>query len=152
MYAYTADAALPAHSGIYSPWICSPNQKSIQMIPILILWLNEPCHEIMVLFIFCKLILQMHMGSHPVGLDIRFLVGHFICFHTSCVRTAMVLARRYEYAGLPEPSLVACVLSTIISWAGSNKIHKGKEELGTILSFNGTLLNLHCYIPNKSLL
>ena len=30
----------------------------------------EPCHEIMVLFVLCKLILQAHMCSHPVGLDV----------------------------------------------------------------------------------
>ena len=28
----------------------------------------EPSHEIMALFVFCKLILQMSMCSHPVGL------------------------------------------------------------------------------------
>ena len=30
----------------------------------------EPSHEIMVLFILRKLILQTRMGSHPVGLDV----------------------------------------------------------------------------------
>ena len=30
----------------------------------------EPSHEIMVLFIFRKLILQTHMRSHLVGLDV----------------------------------------------------------------------------------
>ena len=29
----------------------------------------------------------------PVGLDVSFLVGPFVYFHTSCVRTAKVLAR-----------------------------------------------------------
>ena len=32
--------------------------------------LFEPSHEIMVLFILRKFILQMHMRSHPVGLDV----------------------------------------------------------------------------------
>ena len=32
--------------------------------------LSEPSHEIMVLFVFRKLILQTHMRRHPVGLDV----------------------------------------------------------------------------------
>ena len=32
----------------------------------------EPGHEIMALFILCKLILQMRMLSHPVGLDVWY--------------------------------------------------------------------------------
>ena len=52
-----------------------------------------PCHEIMVLFVFRKLILQKRMVSHPVGLYAWFLVGLFAYFHTSCVRTAKALAR-----------------------------------------------------------
>ena len=36
-------------------------------------WLNEPSHETMVLFILHKLNLQMHMSSHPVGLEVWFL-------------------------------------------------------------------------------
>ena len=30
----------------------------------------EPPHEIMALFVLCKFILQTHMHSHPVGLDV----------------------------------------------------------------------------------
>ena len=52
---------------------------------------SEPSHEIMALFILSKLILQTRMHSHPVGL--------------------------LPYS--PKPSLVAYVISTIISWAGS---------------------------------
>ena len=48
-----------------------------------------------------------------------FLVGPFVYFHTSCVRTAKALARLRGCAGSPEPSLVAYVISTIISRAGS---------------------------------
>ena len=36
------------------------------------------------------------------------------------VRTVMALVKLYGCAGSPEPSLVACVISTIISCAGSN--------------------------------
>ena len=46
-------------------------------------WLNEPAHEIMALFVLRKFILQTHMRSHPVGLDVWFLVGPFVYFHTS---------------------------------------------------------------------
>ena len=73
----------------------------------------------MVLFILRKLILQTRMGSHPVGLDVWFLVGPVVYFHTSFVRTAKALVRLGGCAGSPEPSLVACVINTIISWAGS---------------------------------
>ena len=50
-------------------------------------------------------------------------VGPFVYFHTSCVRTAKALARLRGCAGSPEPSLVAYVISTIISWAASNDCH-----------------------------
>ena len=71
----------------------------------------------MALFSLRNLFLQTR---HPVGLDVGFLVGPFVYFHTSCVRTAMVLVRLRGCAGSPEPSLVACAIhvSTIIfmSW------------------------------------
>ena len=54
---------------------------------------TEPAHEIMALFVLRKLILQTRMGSHPVGLDVWCLVGPFVYFHTSCVRTAKALVR-----------------------------------------------------------
>ena len=69
--------------------------------------LFEPCHEIMALFILRKLILQTRMRNHPVGLDVWFLVGPYIYFHTSCVQTTKALVRRCGCAGSPEPSLVA---------------------------------------------
>ena len=64
-----------------------------------------------------KLLLQTRIRSHPVGLDVWFLVGPFVYFHTSCVWTAKAPARLRGCAGSPEPSLVAYVIST--SWAGS---------------------------------
>ena len=72
----------------------------------------EPCHEIMVLSVQRKLILQTCMHSHPVGLDVWFLVRPFVYFHISCVRTAKALARPHGCAGSPKPSLVAYVIST----------------------------------------
>ena len=71
----------------------------------------------MALFILLKLILQTRMHSHPVGLDVWLLVRPFVYFHTSCVRTAKALVRLRGCAGSPEPSLVAYVISTIISLA-----------------------------------
>ena len=73
-------------------------------------FLNEPSHEIVVLFVLRKLILQSCMRSHPVRQGIWF----------SCVRTATALAIPRGWAGSPEPSLVAYVISTIIPWDGSN--------------------------------
>ena len=81
---------------------------------------NEPSHEIMALFVLRKLILQTRMRSHPVGLDVWFLVGPFDYFHTSCGRTVKALARLHGCAGSPKPSPVVYVISTIISWASSN--------------------------------
>ena len=49
-------------------------------------------------------ILQTRMRSHPVWLD---LVGPFVYFHTSFVRTAKALARLRKCAGSPERTLVA---------------------------------------------
>ena len=75
----------------------------------------------MVLFVLRKPILQTRIRSHPVGLNVWFLVGHFVYFHTFCVRTAKALARLRGCAGSPEHSLAAYVIhvSTIISRAGS---------------------------------
>ena len=50
-------------------------------------------YEIMVLFVLHKLILQMRMRGHPVGLVVWFLVGPFFCYYTSCVWTAKALVR-----------------------------------------------------------
>ena len=74
----------------------------------------EPCHEIMALFDLRKLILQTRMRIYLMELDVWF----FGRTHTSCVRTAKALARLRGCAGSLEPSLVAYVINTIISWAG----------------------------------
>ena len=79
----------------------------------------EPAHEIMALFILCKLILQTRMCRHPVGIDVWCLVGPFVYFHTLCVRTVKALTRLRRCAGSPEPSLVAYMISSTISLAGS---------------------------------
>ena len=79
----------------------------------------EPSHEIMALFVLRKFILQTRISGHPLGLEVWFLVGPFVYFHTLCVRTAKALARLRGCAVSPEPSLFAYAISTITSWAGS---------------------------------
>ena len=99
---------------IYLAVACSSSLQTVKQMRI-----SETAHVIMVLFVLHKLILQTLMASHPAGLDVWFLVGRFVYFHTSCVRTLKTLARLCGRAGSPEPSMVAYVISTIISWAGS---------------------------------
>ena len=93
----------------------------------------------MVLFVLGKLVLQKRMCIHPLGLDVWFLVRPFAYFHTSCVRTAKALERLHGCASSPEPSLVACVISTKISWAGSVDII---NTLFTCISICFTDLNI----------
>ena len=61
---------------------------------------TEPAHEIMVVFVLRKLILQTRMRSHSVGLDVWFLVGPFVYFDTLCVRTANRLGPRNFHLSL----------------------------------------------------
>ena len=96
---------------------------------------NEPSHEIMTLFVLRKLILQTRMRSHPVRLDLWFLVGPFVNFHTLRERKAKALARLRGCAGSPEPSLVAFVINTIISWAGSNYNKRSIKSTSTDIKF-----------------
>ena len=69
--------------------------------------------EIMALFFLRKGIIQTCIRSHPVELDVWFLVGPF---HSSCVWTAKALARLCRCAGSPEPWLVACVIMSWLNW------------------------------------
>ena len=87
----------------------------------------------MVLFILRTIILQTHRSSHPMGLDVWFLVGPFVYFHTLRVRTVKALVRVRGWAGSPEPLLVAYVVSTIIPWAGSD-VYKSRFLLATLTS------------------
>ena len=66
----------------------------------------EPAHEILALFVLRKFILQTCMRSHPVRLDVWFLVWLVVYFHTSCVRTAKASARLRESIGSLEPMLI----------------------------------------------
>ena len=96
--------------------ICVPAHHILQF---LLADINEPSREIMSICVLRKLILQTCLRSHPIGLDVWVLVRPFVYFHTLCVRTAKALARLRGCARSPEPSLVAFVISTIISWVGS---------------------------------
>ena len=71
------------------------------------------------------------------------LVGPFVYFHTSCVRTAKALASLRGCAGSPEPSLVAYPISTIISWAGSNLEPSASSAI--TLNFSKIKPNLHIW-------
>ena len=51
---------------------------------------NEPAHEIMPFFVLRKLILQTHMRSHAVGLDVWFVIGPLVYFHLSLRTSAIV--------------------------------------------------------------
>ena len=79
---------------------------------------NEPCYEIIVRFVLRKFILQTHMRSRPLGLNVWFLVGPFVHFYTLCVRTAKALADCTDAQA--RLSLRWSSISNIISWAGSN--------------------------------
>ena len=84
----------------------------------------EPAHEIMVLFVLHKLILEMRMHSHPVGLDVWFFVEPFLYFHTSCVWTAKTLARLRGCAGSLE--LAGCLCDeyhNLMSWLKWSPTH-----------------------------
>ena len=61
-----------------------------------------------------------NVHAHPSSGARCLIFGRTLrLLHTPCVRTAKALARLCICAGSPEPSLVAHVISTIISWAGS---------------------------------
>ena len=110
------------HVGCFLECCTSPVRQALKSCTCGLCTWNEPAHEIMTLFVLRNLILQTRMRSHPIGLDVWFLFGPCVYFHTLCVRTAKALARLRRCAGSPEPSLVAYVISTIISWAGSNSL------------------------------
>ena len=78
----------------------------------------ESTHEIMALIALHKLNLQTRMRSIPLGLYVWFFVRPFVYFHTLCVQTVKALVMR-GCAVLPELSLFAYAVSTIISWAGT---------------------------------
>ena len=59
----------------------------------------------------CSALSDSCLNEYPVGLDVWFLVRPFVYFHTSCAKGKALASLR--------GSLVAYVISTIISWAGS---------------------------------
>ena len=99
---------------------------------------HEPTHAILAHFVLRKFILQIRLCSHPVGLDVWFLVRLFVYFHCSCVRTGKALARLHRCTGSPELSLVAYAISTIILRAGANIFLGCSEIQSEILIFDIT--------------
>ena len=82
----------------------------------------------MALFVLCKPILQTRMRSHPVGLDVRFWSDPLstsilhMCEQGRLWRDCTdAQAHLSGCSGSPECLLVANVINTIISWAGSNE-------------------------------
>ena len=73
----------------------------------------------MALFILRKFILQSRMHSHPVGLDVWFLVGplstslFYLCQQWRLWRAAQMRSLAWAFAGR------LCDKNTIISWDGS---------------------------------
>ena len=67
--------------------------------------------------------LQTCMYSHPVVLDVWFLVGPFVYFHISCVRTAKALARLRE-----------CVARLSLCWSPILFYSQGTWNLQTLHS------------------
>ena len=80
------------------------------------------CHEIMAFFILSRLVIQTRMHSHPARVRVRArclifgrtlrLLPYFMCANSQGSGKTAQMRR------LPEPWLVASVISTIISWAG----------------------------------
>ena len=87
--------------------------------------LSEPAHEIMVLFVLHKLILQKCMCSHPVGLEVWFLVRLFAYFHTSRMWTGKALARLRGLA-----------------WAFAGRLWDKYHNLMSGLIFSGVLVQM----------
>ena len=56
--------------------ILPPNSRKRPIVSLTMVF--EPSHEIMVLFVLRKLIFQTRMRSHPLGLDIGYLIGPFV--------------------------------------------------------------------------
>ena len=98
---------------------------------------NEPTHEIMALFVLRKLILQTCMRSHPVGFNCLIfgrtlrLLSYFLCTNSES-----------------EPSPVAYVKSTIVSWAGSNVPKQSGKSTTWFLWKDSNMLSLPMQMNN----
>ena len=66
------------HVVAHSCFVAGSSERQIR-------YVFEPCHEIMEVFVFRKLVFQMRMHSQTVGQDVWFLAGPFIDVHTLCV-------------------------------------------------------------------
>ena len=83
------------------------------------------------------------MCSHPVGLDIWFLVGPLVYFHTSCMCTAKALTRLHRCTDFPEPSPVTYVISKLaqirLRPASSAYRSQSKSPTDSEQAWSGTL-------------
>ena len=85
---------------------------------------------------------QSTSGQFDYIVNVWCLVKPLVYFQTLCVWTAKALARLSGCAGSPEPSLVAYVISTIISWPGSNILFRSVTNLEEAISSHQTLLTV----------
>ena len=83
---------------------------------------NEPTHEVMALFVLRKLILQTCRRSHPVGLDVWYLVRPFVYFHTFMCANGEGSGETARMCSLAWAFAFAYAISTMISWTGSNNV------------------------------
>ena len=60
----------------------------------------------------------MHMRSPLFGLETSFFAGSFFKMSAKCLQIVKALARLCLYTGLPEPLLVAYMISTLFLCAG----------------------------------
>ena len=95
----------------------------------------------MALFLLRKLNLQTGILSHPSTARCLIFCRTLCLFHTLCVRTAKALARLRGCTGSPEPSLIAYVIRTMISWAGSNSFFFFFWFTGGACLFGGSFLS-----------
>ena len=106
------------------------------------------CHESMVLFILRKLILQMHMRSHPVGARcLTFvwtlrLLPYFMCANSEGA------GETAHHAVSLESSLVAYVISTIPSRAASVCEMSNCSSSKYLPSLTPSRL-VNCFSPSK---
>ena len=77
-------------------------------------------HEKRDLMVFWFVVPQMRMRSPLFGVQTCIFASSFHKVSTTCLRTAKAQARLHLCAGSPEPLLVAYVISTFFSCAGSN--------------------------------
>ena len=76
---------------------------------------REPGVAFLVIVLRCRC-------RHPKKL-LSLVFFQVLYIHLFCIQTVMALARLYQYPGSPKPSLFACMISTLFTWASPNFIN-----------------------------